>query len=372
MSQNFNALVSGSTTFGTLYGILNNNMAAIISNFSGTSFPPNPTAWQFCVRTDLRRLYYYDGTSSSWEDLTDLFPDFTAVLAEVTAARGTAASLAARLGVALNPDGSLIAGAPAGGWWSTEGGTVARVSGTQFTVTGDKTAIYKKDRALFLDQTTDAYGYVAVDSTYSAGSDLTTVTVIGATVDTGITSVQYGQPVVSAPNALFASLFGANSVVAAITAGVPVSKTFPELLALLSSTLIANKKLFINAAGTAGELASGISRTSHTFDLSSSGAQTLIGAGFSSTVAIAFYGLSGVTCGIGISDGITHKTLIPFYGSSVLYGAINSHFIEVYADSGATKYQTTNITINSDGGALSWSKTGSPTGILNIEMIWLR
>lgn len=199
MSQNFNDLVSGVTTFGNLYGIINANFAAVMTFFSGTSFPASPVPWQPCVRTDLLRFYYYSPTTSAWEDITDLFPDFTSLLAEVTAARGTAASLAARLGVALNADGTLIAGAPAGGWWSTEAGTVARVSASSFTVTGDKSAIYKKGRALFLDQTTDAFCHVSDDSTYSSGTGLTTVNEIGATVDAGLAAVQYGQPVENNP-----------------------------------------------------------------------------------------------------------------------------------------------------------------------------
>lgn len=235
-------LVSGSTTFGQLYSIINANFAAVMTFFAGTSFPSSPVSWQPCVRTDLKRFYYYDGTSTTWEDITDLFPDFQAVLAEVVAARGAAASLAARLDVALNPDGTLIAGAPAGGWWSTEAGAVARISGTQFSVAGDKTAIYKKDRAILLDQTVDAYGHVAIDSTYSSGTGLTTVTVTGATVDSGLTAVQYGQPVVSAPNMTPKTLYAADSVLVSIMSGMPISLPLPGI------GFISNLKLVVNAA----------------------------------------------------------------------------------------------------------------------------
>jgi hypothetical protein len=216
MSQNFNNLVSGVTTFANLYAIINNNFAAVITQFSGTSFPSNPSAYQICVRTDLTRMYYYTGTT--WADITDLFPAFQTLLAEVVAARGSAASVNARLSVAMNDDGTLKGGAPAGSWWSTEADAVARVSGTQFTVTGDKTAIYKANRALYVTQTSSAYGFVSVDSTYSGGTGLTTVTVTGVTIDTGITSVQYGQPVTNAPKLPVATaaqeLTGASAVLA--------------------------------------------------------------------------------------------------------------------------------------------------------------
>jgi hypothetical protein len=210
MSQNFNALETGVTTFGQLYGIINANMEAIRTFFSGTSFPANPVQWQPCLRTDTSRFYIYDG--STWQDFTAYLPAYLAITSEISTARGAAASLDARLDVALNEDGTLKAAMPAGSWWMTEADTIARVDSSTFTVVGDKTAIYKANRAVYLDQTTDAYGYVSSDSTYSAGSDLTTVTVRGCTVDTGLTGVQYGQAPnntpMSANEAAFSALAG--------------------------------------------------------------------------------------------------------------------------------------------------------------------
>lgn len=196
MSQSFNALETGVTTFGQLYGIINANQEALRTFFSGTSFPANPVQWQPCLRTDTSRFYIYDG--SIWQDFTAYLPAYLAIASEIQTARGAAASLDARLDVALNEDGTLKAGAPAGSWWMAEGGTVARADASTFTVTGDRTAIYRKNRAVFLDQTTDAYGYVAADSTYGTG--VTTVTVRGCTVDTGLSAVQYGQAPNNSPN----------------------------------------------------------------------------------------------------------------------------------------------------------------------------
>jgi phage-related tail fiber protein len=84
--------------------------------------------------------------------------------------------------------------------WYLETAAIVRVSDTQFTIFGDKTSVYVKNKALFFDQTTDAYGYVAATPTYSSGTGLTTVTVRGCTIDAGLTVVKYGQEVKNAPN----------------------------------------------------------------------------------------------------------------------------------------------------------------------------
>jgi len=113
--------------------------------------------------------------------------------------------------------------------WVTESAEIARVSDAQFTVAGDKTGTYTKNRALFLDQTTDAYGYVKEPSTYSSGTELTTVTVRECTVDAGLSAVKYGQEVANAPKRvddLFITSTGSGNayvltLVPAITAHVP-------------------------------------------------------------------------------------------------------------------------------------------------------
>lgn len=105
MSQTFANLVSGSTQFGDLYGILNNNYAAVASNFSGVTFPANPSVGWPCLRTDINSaaggtLYIYTGNSAlglaGWVDLSTLTAA-SATTSELVAARGTFASLLLRL-----------------------------------------------------------------------------------------------------------------------------------------------------------------------------------------------------------------------------------------------------------------------------------
>jgi len=198
MSQVFTDILT-TTTMGTFPGLLNANMDAIRSQWSGTSAPGNPVIGQPFYNTTNDAITVWDGTS--WNDIASTSPSLLALTAEIVAARGSAATLNARLSVALNDDGTLKGDAPVGDWWMTEADAVSFVDAASFTVEGDKTAIYLADRAVWLDQTTNAYGYV-VSSSYNAGSDLTTVVVSDVTVDSGLTAVEYGQPPLSAPNRL--------------------------------------------------------------------------------------------------------------------------------------------------------------------------
>jgi hypothetical protein len=183
------------TTFGELYQILRDHFAALRSGFSGTGFPSSPVQGQVCLRTDrgtYGAFYVYSGNvavgESGWISLESIQP-------EIVTARGSAASVGARLGVALNADGTLKTTPPAGGWWTAEAGAVAYATASTFTVAGDKTAIYLARRAVTLD---GAAAHV-VSASYSAGPDATTVEVEGAAVPDPLTAVEYGQPPTSAP-----------------------------------------------------------------------------------------------------------------------------------------------------------------------------
>ncbi|MEW5725896.1 MAG: hypothetical protein AB1896_22495 [Thermodesulfobacteriota bacterium] len=170
---------------------MNDRFASLRTLFSGTTAPASPVQYQVWLDTSgtTPRLKVWDG--SAWQDITAYLYVFMALKAELETARGSASTLDARLDVAINEDGTLKAGAPAGGWWATEADTVAYASASSFTVSGDKTAIYVARRAVYLDQTSPAYGHV-VSSSYSAPD---TTVVVDCTVDTGLTAVEYGQPV---------------------------------------------------------------------------------------------------------------------------------------------------------------------------------
>lgn len=197
--QNMQTLVSGSTTFGQLYALLNNNMTTLASQFSGSTFPANPTTGQPCYRTDKNPPVWYIFNGTTWEDGAMASAVVTALLAETQKARGTAATLDARLDVALNADGTLKAPTPAGGWWTQETGAIARVSASSFSVAGDRRQIYTALRAVRLAQNTDADSHV-VSCSYAAESDLTIVTIDDSVVDVGITTVFYGIDVASTPD----------------------------------------------------------------------------------------------------------------------------------------------------------------------------
>jgi len=119
-------------------------------------------------------------------------------------AKGTCSSVATRLNVSLEPDGTLKSSAPASGWWTEESNTVTYISSTQFKVSGgDYTSIYTKRRAIraTLSGTTPT-SYVTLSS-YSSANNETTVTLRNAILDNTLSKIEYGQQVANAP-----SIFG--------------------------------------------------------------------------------------------------------------------------------------------------------------------
>lgn len=200
MGQTFNTFISGTTPFGNFFDNLMANLNTLKSAFAGDSAPSNPSQGQLWVKTNagsIEDIKRYSGNvalgDAGWVPHSFYDAIVQAVKAELESARGSAASLDARLDVAINEDGTLKGDAPASGWWTEEPDPVAYASASTFEVDGDKTAIYLEGRAIKHTQTSDATGHVTVQSTYSGGSGKTTVTV-DCTVDSGLTSVEYGQP----------------------------------------------------------------------------------------------------------------------------------------------------------------------------------
>lgn len=84
--------------------------------------------------------------------------------------------------------------------WVAEAHAIARTGSNTFTVTAtgiNLTSLYKVNRALSIIQTSSGYGYVSASSYDGVG--VTTVTVSGLAVDTGLSSVSLGQDPPNAP-----------------------------------------------------------------------------------------------------------------------------------------------------------------------------
>lgn len=72
------------------------------------------------------------------------------------------------------------------------------VDGTSFYITGDYTNFFPQHRALKVSQTSPGFGYVT-SSSYSSGTDRTTVVVDNITLDSGLSLVEAGHDVDASP-----------------------------------------------------------------------------------------------------------------------------------------------------------------------------
>jgi len=190
MSQTYETLVSGTTTFGQLYGKINNLAEALRSCFCGNSFPttPSPTIGQLCFRTDLNKLYVF--TSSGWKEVAI---ELTGLGAEIINARGTKPTLDQRLDVAMNEDGTLKASTSLNPsqWVSLTGYTFEYVTPTTFTVNGSHTDIYVAKRRLKINLLSSIAYTEVVSSSYDSNQDKTTVQTLDAVLDDPIVSVEH-------------------------------------------------------------------------------------------------------------------------------------------------------------------------------------
>lgn len=71
------------------------------------------------------------------------------------------------------------------------GATPTYVDANTFTVPGDLTAIFTKGRGLKITDTGGTFNAICATSAYNSGTGLTTVTVAGDTIDSGISVVLY-------------------------------------------------------------------------------------------------------------------------------------------------------------------------------------
>ena len=205
--QTYSELVDGVTTMGELYTRINSNFQVLISNFSGTSFPNPQGPGHPCFRTDRGAagvMYVYTSDTSQgengWLDIVAASPAFMALDEEVEAARGTASSLAARLAVIMNPDGTLLGDAPVGDWWENVT-DFTYVDESTFACAGDVTQLFEDGMGLQITLADETYTYTRCSgaATYSDFTELTTVAVADAVLAADMTKVERGQKTSNAP-----------------------------------------------------------------------------------------------------------------------------------------------------------------------------
>jgi hypothetical protein len=177
--------ISGTTTFGELYLIIRNHIDAAITNMVGGSAPATPDEGMTWYDSTNDRMYVYDG--SSWRDI-----DYnTTVNTEVVAARGSTGSLATRLSVSINADGTLSGGTVGASWWSSGTTPWRYYSTVQWEESGDKTGVYTVGRALYIAGTATPGNSFVTASAYSGTS--TIVTIKDAILDASMSTPQFGQ-----------------------------------------------------------------------------------------------------------------------------------------------------------------------------------
>ena len=82
---------------------LNNNIASVASDFSGTAFPTtNLLVGMKCLRTDLNKLYQLKDLSPTWTQIADLSSDLSAQLAAKLTASAFGTTLASNISGATN------------------------------------------------------------------------------------------------------------------------------------------------------------------------------------------------------------------------------------------------------------------------------
>ncbi len=184
---------SGVTTMTQLYQIIRDHFATVISAFSGTTFPINPVIGQPCFKTDEIKWYKYTGDpakgTNGWvEDITAL----SSYMTELINARGSKSGLDQRLNVALNLDGTLKASTTLNpSQWMLLSLTFNYVSANSFTVNGNQTDIYVSTRRIKGNLSGSTIYSEVLSSSYNAGTNLTTVSILDAVLNNTLVSVEY-------------------------------------------------------------------------------------------------------------------------------------------------------------------------------------
>jgi len=201
MAQDFNIL-STSNIIREDVARHNTNYATLRSQFSGTTFPSNPSTGQPCFRTDLGQTVLGGGTTGRWYIYSGnpnagligwVNPqDMGEIEAELVNARGSKLSLDQRLDIALNEDGTLrdnVAGVI--NQYQQLTATYVYVNTTTFKTDGNTTDIFLEDRRLKVNLDSSYFYTKVVSSSYDGGGDETTVIIADASLDNTLLSVFY-------------------------------------------------------------------------------------------------------------------------------------------------------------------------------------
>lgn len=200
MAQEYNEILpSGSTNILQDNIDSRKNDETLRSGFSGSAFPtsPVPVAGQRCYREDLKKEYIFNG--EGWVEVASS----GAIAQEVTLARGTHTELQNRLGVSMNPDGTLKTPATANvDEFKVSGLEPTYVSTNSFSVPGDVRAIFTENRRLKITQGAEIIYPAVVSSSYDDVSDKTTIVIDNITITTEITAVDFSMVQMGLPSNL--------------------------------------------------------------------------------------------------------------------------------------------------------------------------
>jgi len=168
-----------------------------------------------------------------------------------------------------------------------------------------------------------------------------------------------------------------------LTASLPIftdaskkltSKSAADAMIALVGAFTANYKCFVNAAGNAVEWAVGTSVVLITRDISLTGDQAITTAGFKPSRATFIYGVAASGskyAGFGVMTAAAQGSINNNYGGTGgTFLADTGAAINVQGSGVASKavYKS----MDTDGCTITWSKTGSPTGTIDIICIFDR
>lgn len=142
--------------------------------------------------------------------------------------------------------------------------------------------------------------------------------------------------------------------------------------ALLS--LVANAKLFGNAAGTAPEFATGYKIGTFTYDTSTaSGTQAITGVGFKPSLLVLMAIINDTQqVSIGFDDGTNHYCLINEHNAAATLWFSSATLSIELIQSGSDFVTGAVTTLGTDGFTITWTKTGSKTGTATIYYLAMR